>query len=161
MVFFELFSHLKSAKLNHHSVADVGVVLTLSNFQALHQAKIDELLVHQKVQSHKVCTGLFQSGGVVLQCFFRRSHPGVETTRGMSYDFVKRSVELSSHIAMGLGPFHFGRAEGKFFQEAAAGSFVVSPFNVSKAHGLTSVFCTYPVGIGQIHANGCGRRSIA
>ena len=62
---------------------------------------------------------------------------------------------------MGLGSFHFSRAEGKFFQEAAAGSFVVCPFNISKTHGLTSVFCANPVGIGQIHSNGRGRRSIS
>ena len=64
-------------QLKHHSIADIAVIFSLSQFQTGHQPKVNQLLVIDIIKCYQVCTSFFQGAGITLQRFFRVPTPSL------------------------------------------------------------------------------------
>ena len=159
--FFEILTGLQAAQLEHESVADVSVVLGFAHFEAWHDAKFNELGVHDIVQGDQVGPGFLEGGSVLLEGFFGGADAGVELAGCVADDLVEVGMQIAGEWAKFLGTIDFCLVPSKFLNGTAFGShFVVGVDNVTESHRFGAVHFSDPIRVGEVDANGSGGRGI-
>ena len=158
--FLNLVTRLDAHQLGHQAVHQVGIELSLVGIGIRQKSQLNQFGVGYVIKAEQVSTGFLDGRAVSLQGI------GVNTwkqlARTMAETFVQVGMKFVGQVGIFVDIIQFGLAINKLFVEAiAVGGLVVSIGNVADSHRLGAVLATYPVGVGQVDADGRSRIEVA
>ena len=155
MGLLDVFARFNSGELGHETVEDILVIFGLVGFGVIEQTEFDEFGIGQIIEREKVGAGFLESGAVSFER--ARVNTGEQTARCVAETFVQVGVEVVGDEEIFVHEVGGLLIDDKLFVESVAvRSLVVGFGDVFERNGLRAVGGAYPVGVGEIDADGGG-----
>ena len=152
-----LLAEFHPGELGHDAIAYITGILRLVRILVRHDAEFHHLGIGAVVQAEEVGAGFLEGALVFTEC--GGGDTGQKLAGAVSEALVEVGVDLIHVVAVLLDHVDFVLVVCKLLEHAVRtleGRGVIGVGDVGYGHALGAVFLAYPVGIGQIDADGGG-----